>query len=153
MIDLNDLRLFERVAALRSFAAASRELDVPRSSVSRGLQRLEAELGVRLLQRTGVILSAKHHAHHHTAPYTRNYCITSGWLNPLFEHFRVFTRLERLITHVTGVEPRHDPLSDQLAAEVLRRLPAHAPLDAPLETTVDPVPVATEGARLAPRHP
>lgn len=52
MLDLNDLRLFERVAALRSFSAASRELDVPRSSVSRSVQRLEAELGVRLLQRT-----------------------------------------------------------------------------------------------------
>src|SRR5438046_1952767 len=52
MLDLNDLRLFERVAALRSFSAASRELDVPRSSVSRSIQRLEAELGTRLLQRT-----------------------------------------------------------------------------------------------------
>lgn len=52
MINLNDLRLFERVAALKSFSAASRELDEPRSSVSRSIQRLEAELGVRLLQRT-----------------------------------------------------------------------------------------------------
>ena len=52
MLDLNDIRLFERVAALRSFAAASRELGVPRSSVSRAVQRLERTLGIRLLQRT-----------------------------------------------------------------------------------------------------
>lgn len=52
MIDLNHLRVFERVAALRSFSAASRELEMPRSSVSRSIQRLEAELGVRLMQRT-----------------------------------------------------------------------------------------------------
>jgi LysR family transcriptional regulator, regulator for bpeEF and oprC len=52
VIDLNDLRLFERVAALKSFSAASKELDVPRSSMSRSIQRLEADLGVRLMQRT-----------------------------------------------------------------------------------------------------
>ena len=52
MIDLNHLRVFQRVAALRSFSAASRELEIPRSSVSRSIQRLEAELGVRLMQRT-----------------------------------------------------------------------------------------------------
>lgn len=52
MVDLNDLRVFERVAALRNFSAASRELDLPRSSVSRSIQRLEANLGTRLMQRT-----------------------------------------------------------------------------------------------------
>lgn len=52
MVDFNDLRLFERVATLGSFAAASRALGVPRSSVSRGVQRLEQQLGTRLLQRT-----------------------------------------------------------------------------------------------------
>lgn len=52
MLDLNDLRVFDRVAALRSFSAASRALGLPKSSVSRGVARLEAELGTRLLQRT-----------------------------------------------------------------------------------------------------
>lgn len=49
---LDDLRIFERVGALRSFAAASRELDEPRSNVSRSIARLEASLGLRLVQRT-----------------------------------------------------------------------------------------------------
>ena len=105
-------------------------------------------LPVRLLQRSGLILSPRHHSFHHSAPYTRNYCITTGWLNPVFERFRVFQRLEQLITTVTGSEPRHDPLSDQLAAEVLRRTPAHAPLDPPAGS----VPAA-DPALVAPRVP
>ena len=52
MLDLNDLRVFERVASLRSFSAAALQLDLPKSSVSRSVARLERELGVRLLQRT-----------------------------------------------------------------------------------------------------
>jgi LysR family transcriptional regulator, regulator for bpeEF and oprC len=51
MLDLNDLRVFEKVASLRSFAAASRALEVPRSTVSRSIGRLEAALGTRLFQR------------------------------------------------------------------------------------------------------
>lgn len=36
---------------------------------------------VRLLQRSGLILSPEHHAIHHTAPYDTHYCITSGITN------------------------------------------------------------------------
>ena len=52
MLDLNSFRVFERVAALRSFTAAARALGMPKSNVSRSIARLEAELGVRLFQRT-----------------------------------------------------------------------------------------------------
>jgi LysR family transcriptional regulator for bpeEF and oprC len=52
MIDLNDLRVFERVAARASFSAAARELKLPRSSVSRSIARLEEELDARLFQRS-----------------------------------------------------------------------------------------------------
>jgi len=51
-MDLNDLRVFERVGSLLSFSAAGRALGIPKSSVSRGVARLEAELGARLCQRT-----------------------------------------------------------------------------------------------------
>jgi LysR family transcriptional regulator for bpeEF and oprC len=50
--DLNDLRVFERVCALRSFSAAARALSQPKSNVSRSISRLETELGTRLVQRT-----------------------------------------------------------------------------------------------------
>jgi LysR family transcriptional regulator for bpeEF and oprC len=52
MLELNDLRVFEKVAALKSFSAAARELGQPRSSVSRSVARLEDEVGARLFQRT-----------------------------------------------------------------------------------------------------
>jgi DNA-binding transcriptional LysR family regulator len=51
-MDLNDLRVFERVGSLLSFSAAGRALGIPKSSVSRSVARLEAELGARLCQRT-----------------------------------------------------------------------------------------------------
>jgi DNA-binding transcriptional LysR family regulator len=51
-MDLNDLRIFERVGALLSFSAAGRALGMPKSGVSRSVARLEAELGARLCQRT-----------------------------------------------------------------------------------------------------
>ena len=51
-MDLNDLRVFERVGALLSFSAAGRALGIPKSGVSRSVARLEAELGARLCQRT-----------------------------------------------------------------------------------------------------
>lgn len=60
MIDLNDLRVFERVAATSSFSAAGRVLGLPKSTVSRNIARLEQQLGARLFQRTtrAVILTA-----------------------------------------------------------------------------------------------
>ena len=52
MVDLNSLRVFDRVAALSSFSAAARALGMPKSSVSRTITLLEQELGTRLLQRS-----------------------------------------------------------------------------------------------------
>ena len=52
MLDLNDLRVFERVAALKGFSAASHALDIPKSSVSRSVRRLEAHIATPLLHRT-----------------------------------------------------------------------------------------------------
>ncbi|QEL12919.1 LysR family transcriptional regulator [Kushneria phosphatilytica] len=50
-MDLNALRVFERVAANGSFTAAARHFHVAVSSVSRQISALEASLGVRLLYR------------------------------------------------------------------------------------------------------
>lgn len=52
MTNLDDLKIFERVAALESFSAAGRALGIPKSTVSRCVARLETQLGVRLIQRT-----------------------------------------------------------------------------------------------------
>ncbi|MCH9684085.1 MAG: LysR family transcriptional regulator [Deltaproteobacteria bacterium] len=50
--DFNRLRVFVEVVERGGFAAAARGLGMPRSTVSRWMQELEQQLGVRLLQRT-----------------------------------------------------------------------------------------------------
>jgi len=50
--DLNDLHFFACIVEAGSFAAAGRMLGVPKSRLSRRIALLEAQLGVRLLQRT-----------------------------------------------------------------------------------------------------
>lgn len=51
-MDLEDLRLFVEVAKLKSFAKASKETGVARSTLSRVVKRLESSAGVPLLHRT-----------------------------------------------------------------------------------------------------
>lgn len=51
-IDLNHLRIFERVASLASFSAAAHALGIPKSNVSRNISKLEVTPGTRLFQRT-----------------------------------------------------------------------------------------------------
>ncbi len=50
--DLSRLRVFVEVVRRGGFAPAARGLGMPRSTVSRWVQELEQQLGVRLLQRT-----------------------------------------------------------------------------------------------------
>jgi DNA-binding transcriptional LysR family regulator len=57
MLDLNDFRTFVRIVECGSLTAASRQLNVPKSTVSHRLQQLETSLGVRLLNRTSRSLS------------------------------------------------------------------------------------------------
>lgn len=52
MRDLNALRVFVRVAQLRSFKDAAASLGLTSSAISKSITRLEAEVGVGLLQRT-----------------------------------------------------------------------------------------------------
>jgi DNA-binding transcriptional LysR family regulator len=52
MHDLDDVKIFERVVALGSFSAAAKVLSLPKSTVSRAVGRLEARVGIRLINRT-----------------------------------------------------------------------------------------------------
>jgi len=49
---LRAMQIFSRVVEARSFAGAARSLSLPRSTISRSIQELEAALGASLLQRT-----------------------------------------------------------------------------------------------------
>ena len=61
-----------------------------------------------VLQRTGIILGRAEHSRHHVAPYAQHYCIATGWCNRVLTAIDFFPRLERLITALTGLEPRAD---------------------------------------------
>jgi hypothetical protein len=63
---------------------------------------------VRWLQDARLILATRHHDEHHTSPYDRNYCITTGWLNGPLQAIRFFRLMERAISLVTGAVPRKD---------------------------------------------
>jgi DNA-binding transcriptional LysR family regulator len=52
MLDLNDAALFVQVVRAGSFAAAARGLGMPANSVSRRIQQLEEQVGLRLMQRS-----------------------------------------------------------------------------------------------------
>ncbi|MDB9691971.1 LysR family transcriptional regulator, partial [Acinetobacter baumannii] len=49
--DLNDLYYFVKVVQHGGFASASREIDIPKSKLSRRILLLEERLGVRLINR------------------------------------------------------------------------------------------------------
>ena len=51
-MDLDQLRIFARVADLESFTRAADQLGLAKGRVSTAVQQLEARLGARLLQRT-----------------------------------------------------------------------------------------------------
>lgn len=61
---------------------------------------------IRWLQRRRLILSPEAHAIHHRPPHLGHYCITTGWLNPVLERVDFYRRAERLVSGVTGAQPR-----------------------------------------------
>lgn len=63
---------------------------------------------VAFLQRHRVILGRRAHAMHHRAPHTVNYCLATGWMNPIASALDLFPRLERFIERATGLRARGD---------------------------------------------
>jgi ubiquitin-conjugating enzyme E2 variant len=51
---------------------------------------------VRRLQRSGLILEPERHQRHHR-DYSRGFCVTSGWMNPLLDALRFFPRVELVV--------------------------------------------------------
>jgi hypothetical protein len=73
---------------------------------------------VKALQRWHLILPIRHHGIHHTAPFDRYYCITTGWLNWPLTKLQFFKTLEKLVTLTTGVIPRADDIGLDAAIQV-----------------------------------
>ncbi len=56
----------------------------------------------RFLQRFHLVLTSPGHDIHHTHPFRESYCITTGWLNPLFDRIQLWRKLEAAVSSVTG---------------------------------------------------
>ncbi len=55
---------------------------------------------ITFLQRTRLILSPSHHHVHHTAPFRRYYCITTGWLNLFLDKLAFFPISKAIIRRI-----------------------------------------------------
>jgi hypothetical protein len=95
-----------RVAAVAVLAFAAAAL--PTNQVHQWAHVPKPPRVVRWLQRKGLILRPAAHARHHASPYVMNYCIATGWSNRALTRADFFPSLERLITALTGLRPRHD---------------------------------------------
>lgn len=56
---------------------------------------------IQVLQRWRLILSPEHHDVHHTAPFDKYFCITTGWMNPILYRLRFFPIVESTVRWVT----------------------------------------------------
>jgi ubiquitin-conjugating enzyme E2 variant len=90
--------------ALAAFAAVS----LPTNQVHQWAHMPVPPAPVRWLQRHRLILSREDHARHHREPFVTNYCIATGWCNRWLSATGFFSSFERLITRLSGVEPRAD---------------------------------------------
>jgi ubiquitin-conjugating enzyme E2 variant len=60
----------------------------------------------RLAQRCGLLLSPDHHLRHHRGAHDSHYCLINGMADRTLGCLGLFRGLERVITAVTGAEPR-----------------------------------------------
>jgi ubiquitin-conjugating enzyme E2 variant len=78
---------------------------------------------VRWMQQCRLILPCQIHQRHHRPPYATDYCIATGWCNGVLNRVNFFRRLERAVTWATGIMPRKDDVSFQLATARMQRSP------------------------------
>jgi hypothetical protein len=76
----------------------------PNSQIHKWAHLQQRPRWVTRLQQLRLLLSPHRHAHHHSGTHTTDYCITTGWLNPLLDATRFFRGLEWLLARF-GVEP------------------------------------------------
>jgi ubiquitin-conjugating enzyme E2 variant len=63
---------------------------------------------VRLLQRSGLLLSVPHHIRHHSGNHDFNYCIINGWADRTLGRLGLFRGLEWVIARWSGAQPQRN---------------------------------------------
>ena len=136
-MNVDDLRVFLKVAEHASFTRAAELLGVPKARVSLRVQALEAELGVRLLQRTTRTVRTTRDGEQ-LLPRAKQLVIDADELGAMFQGSRTLRGLVRV------------DLPINLACDIIiPRLPellaAHPQLELQLSTTDRRVDVVREG--------
>lgn len=70
--------------------------------------RVRQPLWIRLLQRSGLLLSVSHHSRHHLGNHDFNYCIINGWADRTLGRLGLFRGLEWVISRWTGARPQRN---------------------------------------------
>jgi plasmanylethanolamine desaturase len=85
-------------------------LGVNANQVHKWAHRTPKENGplISLLQRVGLVQTARHHAHHHTDPKNSHYCVLTNVVNPLVDGARLWDGFEWVIRRVFRVRRRID---------------------------------------------
>ncbi len=94
------------------FVVVLAAVTLPTNQVHQWAHMRHPPMIISWLQLRGVLLSHPQHALHHAPPYLTNYCIALGWANGVLVRVQAFPRLERLVTRLTGVQPRADESSN-----------------------------------------
>jgi Lipid desaturase domain len=63
---------------------------------------------IRLLQKSGLLLSVPHHVQHHSGNHDYNYCIINGWADRTLGRLGLFRGLEWVIARWTGARPQRN---------------------------------------------
>lgn len=87
------------------------------------MNRAEVPRVVHWLQRLHLLQTPRHHGRHHGGTRTSHYCVITNFLNPLLEEVALWSRLERGIERLTGIQRR----SEEEERALLGLPPATAP--------------------------
>jgi MFS family permease len=63
---------------------------------------------VRLLQKSGLLLSVPHHIQHHSGNHDYNYCLINGWADRTLGRLGLFRGLEWMIARWSGAQPQRN---------------------------------------------
>lgn len=65
---------------------------------------------VETLRLLRIIPNFNEHKKHHSYPFDDNYCLSTGWMNPILRRFQFWRKVEYYVTKFTGMIPRNEDL-------------------------------------------
>ncbi len=104
------LAAFTALGWLNLFTGTAVAFGMFANEFHRAAHRVPQENGrlFTVLQKTGLMQSFMHHAHHHRQGKDSHYCVMTNYVNPVLERIAFFPALEKVVLVTTGAAPRLD---------------------------------------------